>query len=483
VRRRARSALTFASVAALLLLAATAPSAEADLSDLYLVRADNSVLTSESPISSISFTTIIQGGSHGFGSGGGGEYLVADGATFTKPIGKDSPELLEAVAKGTHFKELRIQFSKPSTPYLRYCFHDVLFSSLQLQQSSGSGQLPAEVVSFSYSTLVMEYQPGTSNLSDGCDSNTKNGQSEPKLDAWVIKLNKETVSLGVACLSKRCAGTIKMLSQRGACAANACKPLGQARFKLKGGAAKTISMPLTEGGRSKLKRKTHLPVSLFGALNGHRQELIRKNALALSAGQKLAPISLSCPSRGSVGSPLTFTGGVKTRAATSVPVQITFAGPGGRLMSVSAFSDPQGNFSTDFIPDVAGEWTALASWPGSATERPSQSAGCGTSVSAPPVRSQSTLTLSCPASTILTDVATVFSGTLTPPQSGQTVHITYSNLSTGAAVIHDATLDAAGNYSDSFTPGSASGWTAVAHYPGDASVLPADSPTCEFKAG
>ena len=282
--RWARSILVVALVPVLLAIAA--PVANADISSLYLIRANNSVLTSEFALSSFSFNQSVESGVHGYGSPTD-KYLVASSANLTKRQGKDSPELLSAVVKGTHFNELRFQFNKGSTPYIRYCFQDVLLTS----QHSGSGGDPLiESIGFNFAKMSTLNNPATDNLADGCSGGSKSeSPKSPGVDAWALKLkvSQAKANLGVACLSKTCAGTIKMLSQGGACpAAKGCKPLGLAKFKLAGGDAKTLRMKLTKSGVAKLKLKPNLAVSLFGRLKGHKQQLIRRNALALPAVQK-----------------------------------------------------------------------------------------------------------------------------------------------------------------------------------------------------
>ena len=186
------------------------------------------------------------------------------------------------------------------------------------------------------------------------------------------------------------------------------------------------------------------------------------------------------------GIKLTFTGGVKKSATVGVPVQVTITGPG-RISSVTAVSDGKGNFSADFTPDVAGSWSAQASSPGNSKVPPSESPTCTINVSPAEgsTKIASVLTLSCPSIPTIPFVPpTAFSGLLTPPLGGQTISITYTNVTSSVSVTHQVPTAANGTYTDNFSPFLPSGPnTAQASWPGDAATDGSSSPVCNFMAG
>jgi hypothetical protein len=95
----------------------------------------------------------------------------------------------------------------------------------------------------------------------------------------------------------------------------------------------------------------------------------------------------------------------------------------------------------------------------------------------PPAPAKSTLTQSCPSSDYSYSPMTV-SGTLSPAQGGVTISVTYTKPD-GSTVVHSATTDAGGNWSDSITPSGVTGpWTIKSHYAGDASHAAADAGPC-----
>jgi hypothetical protein len=72
-----------------------------------------------------------------------------------------------------------------------------------------------------------------------------------------------------------------------------------------------------------------------------------------------------------------------------------------------------------------------------------------------------------------------------PAVFGSSVTITYTRPDT-VTISHTATSDATGNYTDTLTgaetsPAQAQGiWTAQAHFAGDGTRDPSDSPACQF---
>jgi M6 family metalloprotease-like protein len=99
----------------------------------------------------------------------------------------------------------------------------------------------------------------------------------------------------------------------------------------------------------------------------------------------------------------------------------------------------------------------------------------------PPSRQPSTLTLTCPPSGSFAETGktTTFSGMLIPAQAGSAVTVVYQPPM-GSVITHMASTGAHGSYSDPLTPLPLGNWTAQAHWSGDATRAPADSPLCKF---
>ncbi len=470
----------------MLAFSASPAAAATAFSQALLVRGDDTTLLSESPISSWGF----DGGSTGLHGYGGGRFVTADSGHFTKPIGKDSLELTAAVVKGTHFKQLSFEATKTgsSSAYFRVCFTDVMLSSSQL--GFGSGDRAEERIGFSYDKAKYDYAPAGA-LAGGC------GGKSPALNAWVIKLGGHKATVGASCLTELCKATIRLTSGPGQCltakrgAGGGCAPVGTASATINGGTAEVLRMPLEV---SKARLLGAESVQLIGLLKGGGRKVLDNDALTVPAVQTPGEVTLGCPGVGRVGSPLEFTGGVKkskrprpvghSRAtlvpAGGAPVAIELTAPDGSLAGAVAVTDAAGAYAYgDFAPDLVGRWSVVASSPAGQRTGVGQSQACAVEVG----RRASSLTLSCPTGTIPFVPPTLFAGALTPAGTGS-VEIVYSTTAPPATTItHTVPLAADRTYSDSFSPGVAGSWTAVAHYLGDGSVAPTDSPTCTFMAG
>ena len=219
-------------------------------------------------MSSFSFGSSNLAGTHGFGGGSAQGKVAAHELTISEPTGKQSSQLLKATATGAHYKELRFQARKVSSEqvFIRYCLEDVVVSSYK---AGTSNNVSSESVSFNYGKLATLYSPANSDLGAGCKSGK--GGGAPSLDGWVIKMRKSSAKLGVACLSSHCNGSIEMVA--------AGTTLGQAKFKLKGGAAKTLTVQISGNGRTKLKKHPGVAVALIGSLKGQGSKLLRENVL------------------------------------------------------------------------------------------------------------------------------------------------------------------------------------------------------------
>jgi hypothetical protein len=144
------------------------------------------------------------------------------------------------------------------------------------------------------------------------------------------------------------------------------------------------------------------------------------------------------------------------------------------------------NFTVSGLDPGASASESFACSPTARTAsiNPASYAGAGGAtfpIPACPPRVSASLTLTCPGGGPL-GVSYAFSGSLTPTLAGSTVTITYTPLR-GSSVTDTVTTDSAGAYKDSFTPRSSSTWTAQAQFSGDATRLPASSPSCTLPVG
>lgn len=92
------------------------------------------------------------------GTGGSGAGKVSLGEfTIMKTMDKASPKLFKSICAGTHIATGTMTASKSGgggKPFLKVDFKELFVTSLQ---QSGSSEIPAESVSFSYNEIKIDY--------------------------------------------------------------------------------------------------------------------------------------------------------------------------------------------------------------------------------------------------------------------------------------------------------------------------------------
>lgn len=100
-------------------------------------------------------------GSASSGGGRSSERVTASDFSIVKTVDKASPKLAEAVAKGTHIGEIKLEVCRNTgekEKYLEYVMKDVLISSWRPGGSAQGGEsLPLEEVSFNPGEMKVTY--------------------------------------------------------------------------------------------------------------------------------------------------------------------------------------------------------------------------------------------------------------------------------------------------------------------------------------
>lgn len=101
-----------------------------------------------------------QTGSAGKGGGSGVGKVDMQDFAFTKYLDKSSPKLMFFCASGKHIPKVEFLARKAGGEQQKYMtvkFEDVLVSSYNTSNSSGSGSLPVESITLNFSKIEMEY--------------------------------------------------------------------------------------------------------------------------------------------------------------------------------------------------------------------------------------------------------------------------------------------------------------------------------------
>jgi type VI protein secretion system component Hcp len=161
----------------------------------------------------------------------GGHPTSASELTITKVLDKSSTSLLQATAKGLHYKSGSLIWQGASGTIGAMCLTDVFPTSYAL---GGHSDTPTESVSFGYGKIQTEYGPGAS-----CD-----GSSAPPVETTLIGLNRSSSSLTVRvdCLTRLCRGDLAVSVPKAAC------PEGGSKCTFTGG----VRVGLNGGGKVKL---------------------------------------------------------------------------------------------------------------------------------------------------------------------------------------------------------------------------------------
>jgi hypothetical protein len=184
-----------------------------------------------------------------------------------------------------------------------------------------------------------------------------------------VAVGRTSVNLHIDCLVKRCEGTFETYSPSRLCqhpvrvvgGQSGCLPVVNGRFTMDGGLSVNFKVPL----------KGRPPSALFAAItvNGSRSSARRLSSLprvyTLPAKQRAASLSLTCPTGGTIGTPVTISGRVSPGGAPA-PVTLTFAGPNS-TQSVTAVADASGAFTAPFTPSGGPAWVLDAVFAGDRT--------------------------------------------------------------------------------------------------------------------
>lgn len=102
----------------------------------------------------------VQTGSAGKGGGSGVGKVDMQDFSFSKYLDKSSPKLMLFCANGKHIPTVEFLARKAGgeqEKYMTVKMSDVIVSSFQTSNSSGSGSLPVESISINFSKIEMEY--------------------------------------------------------------------------------------------------------------------------------------------------------------------------------------------------------------------------------------------------------------------------------------------------------------------------------------
>lgn len=295
------------------------------------------------------------------------------------------------------------------------------------------------------------------------------------------KGSKAQMILG--CSTDACRGRLEIAMLPAGCAVSHAEQCGsviaKSRFKIAGGDAEKLTMPLSGTGRRALNRLRHLRVFAIAHLR-HRHTAIESKPTVM---RPPTTMQLQCPGSASFGGPIAVNGSVAPSAAGR-RVEVAFGTPDAGSKLVAAKSDRRGRFRASIAAGVAGPWNAEASVASDAHSGPATAGPCTVDVPAPPPgpRDQSSITLGPCLPQIPFAPPTTFSGTISPVHAAFPVTLTYTRPD-ATTVVHTATTNDKGEYSDTLAPDVPGVWTAQASWPGDTGHLGAASPVCQFNAG
>jgi type VI secretion system secreted protein Hcp len=94
------------------------------------------------------------------GGGGGGKASMHD-FSFTMPVNKATPKLMQKLASGEHIKRAVLTCRKAGkTPqeYLKITFEDIIVSNYSTSGSAGDSAIPDEQISLNFAKIVFEYR-------------------------------------------------------------------------------------------------------------------------------------------------------------------------------------------------------------------------------------------------------------------------------------------------------------------------------------
>jgi type VI secretion system secreted protein Hcp len=95
------------------------------------------------------------------GSGGGGGKASMQDFSFSMPVNRATPKLVQKLASGEHIKRAVLTCRKAGkTPqeYLRITFEDIIVSSYSTGGAEGADAIPDEHISLNFAKITFEYR-------------------------------------------------------------------------------------------------------------------------------------------------------------------------------------------------------------------------------------------------------------------------------------------------------------------------------------
>jgi hypothetical protein len=124
-------------------------------------------------------------------------------------------------------------------------------------------------------------------------------------------------------------------------------------------------------------------------------------------------------------------------------VTLTLTRPDGSHVTRAVLSEEDGSYAYTYTPDMYGQWTVTASWPGDSNLQRATSSPAAFTV----MKQKSSVSLSLFPRIILPEGQTTISGTLTPPHAGAEIKIEYRIPNEEWQKITDVYTDAYGEFS------------------------------------
>jgi type VI protein secretion system component Hcp len=364
--------------------------------------------------------------------GKGAHPSSASELTITKVQDKSSPTLLQATAKGSHYKYGSMTWQSATGTIGAICLTDVFPTSYVL---GGPGdKQPTESISFGYGKIQTVYGPGAS-----C-----NGRSAPPVETTLIGLNRSATSLAVRvdCLTGRCKGDLAVSLPKAAC------PTGGSDCSFTGGVRVAVS---GTGGKAEINGS--------GSASIGGVELGGAGSFSMGDGS-VRVLRLAVPP--SLGK--WITGNKHATLGTIIVVR----GLNKAIVERELLGAPAKIYAS--IPSL------------SAPEPPAGGGGPVEPPKEPPKDlSQSLLVNECSSPVVGTPTVVSIKGALSPARSGAKITLTYTPVSgpppTPAPVVDTVTTDAAGNFGENFDRNNHS-WNVVASIAEGDGYAAASSPPC-----
>jgi hypothetical protein len=197
-----------------------------------------------------------------------------------------------------------------------------------------------------------------------------------------ITSSATSVTLHLDCLIRSCTGTLIAFGQAGLCSHPGtvspghvgCPPVVTGNFTISGGLSVNLKLPLN--GRS--LRSILLAITVNGKQGPFTRLASLPRTFQIPPKARRASLTVTCPTTGTLGSPVTVTGTLAP-AAPKAPITLTFLGSGGKPQTQTVTSSANGTFSSQFTPRSGRDWVLNASFAGDRTRTHAEQA-CGFTV-------------------------------------------------------------------------------------------------------